>query len=79
MDVLITGNELFYIFLYVAHYAVSFSLLGIVGWHLSFWQVTIFACLPIYLLKQTTNIFQLQSAASKIASLDLTNREEKID
>ncbi len=78
MDVLITGNELFYIFLYVVHYAVSFSL-SEMGWHLSFWQVAIFACLPIYLLKQTTNILQLQSAASKIVSLDLANREEKTD
>ena len=76
MDVLIAGNELFYIFLYIAHYAVG-SQLSLFNWNLSLWQVALFICLPFYLLKQTTNILQLQSSARKIASIDLSNRDKK--
>ena len=75
MDVLIVGNELFYIFLYIAHYAVGFQLSWL-NWNLSVWQVALFICLPFYLLKQTTNILQLQSSARKIASMDLARSPE---
>jgi len=74
MDVLILGNELFYILLYLNFYLVSFSL-AINNWTLSIWQLLIMIILPIYLLKQTTNILQLQSAAQEIAAIDLENRE----
>ena len=76
MDVLILGNELFYIFLYLAYYAIGFSL-SWMGYSLTIWQIAIFLCLPIYFLKQVTNLLQLQSAAIKIAAIDLADREEK--
>ena len=74
MDVVIVGNELFYILLYLAYYLVGFSV-SLIIFNLDIWQVLIIICLPIYLLKQVTNIMQLQSAAKQIAALDLVNRE----
>ncbi|MGF1538951.1 MAG: CDP-alcohol phosphatidyltransferase family protein [Pleurocapsa sp.] len=69
MDLLILGNELLYIFLYLAYYiiGVQFSLFQ---WEVNIWQVAIALCLPIYLLKQLTNILQLQSSAIQIAAID---------
>lgn len=75
MDLLILGNELFYIFLYLAYYAAGFSL-SWMGYSLTIWQAAILLCLPIYSLKQLTNLLQLQSAARKIAAIDLANRKE---
>ena len=75
MDVLILGNELFYIFLYLNFYFVSFSF-AVNNFNLSIWQLLIIACLPIYFLKQATNIFQLQSAAQEIAKVDLNSRHK---
>lgn len=75
MDVLILGNELFYIFLYLTYYAAGFSLFWM-GYSLTIWQAAILLCLPIYSLKQVTNLLQLQSAAGKIAEIDLANRKE---
>ena len=75
MDVLILGNELFYVLLYLNFYLVSLSfLLG--GWDLSLWQILIIIVLPIYLLKQATNVLQLQSAAQEIARVDLENNNK---
>jgi len=73
MDVLILGNELFYILLYLAFYLVSFTL-SLNSFNFSVWQLAIIVCSPIYLLKQVTNILQLQSSAQQIADIDLENR-----
>jgi len=75
MDILILGNELFYIFLYLNFYLVSLSL-RINNWNLNLWLLLIIICLPIYLLKQATNIFQLQNSAMEIAKIDLINRHD---
>lgn len=75
MDLLILGNELFYIFLYLAYYSAGFSW-SWMGYSLTIWQAAILLSLPIYLLKQLTNLLQLQSAARKIAAIDLANRKE---
>lgn len=74
MDVLILGNELFYILLYLAYYIVGFNI-SLFQWDVNVWQVAIAVCMPIYLLKQATNILQLQSSAIQIAAVDSTNRE----
>ena len=73
MDILILGNELFYILLYLNFYLVSFSF-AIDNWTLSIWQILIIIFLPLYILKQATNILQLQNAAQEIAAIDLNNR-----
>ena len=72
MDVLILGNEVFYIFLYLNFYlaGVAFNL---AGWQVDVWQLLLIISLPIYLLKQATNILQLQAAAQEIAKIDLAN------
>ncbi len=74
MDLLILGNEVFYILLYLNFY--------LIGWNFTFgnfnfdlWQLLIIICLPIYCLKQATNILQLQSAAQEIAKIDLINHQ----
>mgnify|MGYP003492943373 CR=1 FL=1 len=76
MDLLILGNELFYLLLYLDFYLVGMSL-NLAGWQTNIWQLALIVCLPIYLLKQTTNILQLQTAGQEIAKLDLDNRESK--
>ena len=77
MDSLILGNELFYILLYL-----NFYLLGINfyfgTWNINIWQLLLIVCLPIYLLKQITNILQLQASAQEIANLDLLNSENNV-
>lgn len=75
MDVLILGNELFYIFLYLNFYFVGLSF-TINNFNLNIWQLIIIISLPIYFLKQATNIFQLQSAAKEIAEIDLSNLDK---
>jgi CDP-diacylglycerol--inositol 3-phosphatidyltransferase len=72
MDVLILGNELFYILLYLAFYLVGFTL-SLSSFNFSIWQLAIIVCSPIYLLKQVTNVLQLQSSAQQIAAIDLEN------
>jgi CDP-diacylglycerol--inositol 3-phosphatidyltransferase len=76
MDLLILGNELFYLLLYLDFYLVGMSL-NLAGWQTNIWQLALIVCLPIYLFKQTTNILQLQTAGQEIAKLDLDNRESK--
>jgi CDP-diacylglycerol--inositol 3-phosphatidyltransferase len=76
MDLLILGNELFYLLLYLDFYLVGMSL-NLAGWQTNIWQLALIVCLPIYFLKQTTNILQLQAAGQEIAKLDLDNRESK--
>ncbi len=76
MDILILGNEVFYILLYLSFYLVGVNIyLG--SWQLTLWQLLLLICLPIYLLKQATNVLQLQASAQEIASLDLINSEKK--
>ncbi|MBE9047701.1 CDP-alcohol phosphatidyltransferase family protein [Pleurocapsales cyanobacterium LEGE 10410] len=70
MDLLILGNELFYLLLYLSFYSVG-SNFTLTIWKLSLWQWLILVCLPIYLLKQITNVLQLQNAAQEIARIDL--------
>jgi CDP-diacylglycerol--inositol 3-phosphatidyltransferase len=74
MDLLILGNELFYLLLYLDFYLVGISL-NIVGWQTNIWQLLLLVSLPIYLLKQGTNILQLQAAGQEIAKLDLVNNQ----
>ncbi|MFM2313795.1 MAG: CDP-diacylglycerol--glycerol-3-phosphate 3-phosphatidyltransferase [Cyanobacteriota bacterium] len=76
MDVLILGNELFYLLLYLNFYLVGMSL-NLAGWQTNIWQLSLIVCLPIYLLKQATNVLQLQAAGQEIAKLDLDHRESK--
>ncbi len=76
MDLLILGNELFYMLLYL-----NFYLLGIniyfASWQINIWQLLLIICLPIYLLKQVNNVLQLQVSAQEIANLDLINSEKE--
>ena len=74
MDLLILGNELFYILLYLNFYLMG-SKFSLINFNLDIWQLLLIICLPIYLLKQATNIFQLQAAAQEVAALDLVKRE----
>ena len=69
MDILILGNELFYILLYLNFYLVGF-IFTFSDVTLNIWQLSIAVCLPIYFLKQATNVFQLQNAAREIARID---------
>lgn len=70
MDILILGNELFYIFLYLNFYLVSWSI-EVNSLDLNIMLFLTIFCLPIYLLKQATNLLQMQSAAQEIAKIDL--------
>ncbi|MEL6500542.1 MAG: CDP-alcohol phosphatidyltransferase family protein [Cyanobacteria bacterium J06623_1] len=78
MDLLILGNEVFYILLYL-----NFDLIGIefnlAGWQTDIWQLLWIVCLPIYLLKQATNILQLQAAAQEIAKIDLMHHQDRAE
>jgi CDP-diacylglycerol--inositol 3-phosphatidyltransferase len=69
LDLLVIGNELFYILLYISFYATGLKF-SLFNWDLSLWQSLTFLCLPLYILKQITNIIQLQVSAQKIAELD---------
>jgi CDP-diacylglycerol--inositol 3-phosphatidyltransferase len=76
MDVLILGNELFYLLLYLNFYLVNMSL-NLAGWQTNIWQLLLIVTLPIYLLKQATNVLQLQAAGQEIAQLDLVSGQSK--
>ena len=76
MDILILGNEVFYLLLYLNFYLVGISF-EIINWQTNIWQLAIFIILPIYLLKQATNVLQLQAAAIEIAELDLVNSQHE--
>ena len=76
MDLLILGNEVFYILLYLNFYLIGFGS-NLSSFDVNIWQVLIICCLPIYLLKQATNIFQLQSAVKEIARIDLSNLDKE--
>ena len=75
MDLLIAGNELFYILLYLNFYLVGLNF-SLTGWNINLWQLLLIFCLPIYLLKQATNVSQLQASAQEIAKLDLIQSQE---
>ena len=72
MDLLILGNEVFYLLLYLSSYSVGVSFyLG--NWQFNLWQLLLIICFPVYLLKQITNVLQLQESARVIADYDLNN------
>lgn len=75
MDLLIVGNELFYLLLYLNFYLVDRSL-NLAGWQTNIWQLLLIVIVPIYLLKQATNVLQLQAAGQEIAQLDLASTRE---
>jgi CDP-diacylglycerol--inositol 3-phosphatidyltransferase len=77
MDILILGNEVFYILLYLNFYLIGFNF-TVGNLNFDLWQLLIILCLPIYCLKQATNILQLQSAAEEIAKIDLINHQENL-
>lgn len=72
MDTLIFGNELFYMLLYLCYYIQGSNLLV---HSIDFGQILWWIIFPIYLLKQITNIAQLQASAVRIASADLQQRQ----
>ena len=75
MDILILGNEIFYLLLYLNFYLVGTSF-NLINWQTNIWQFSILLVLPIYLLKQATNVLQLQAAAREIAELDLVSTQQ---
>lgn len=76
MDLLILGNELFYMLLYLNVYLLGINIY-FASWQINIWQLLLIICLPIYLLKQVTNVLQLQVSAQEIANLDLINSEKE--
>ena len=76
MDILILGNELFYILLYLNFYLTGLNFAFDV-WNISLWQLLIIISLPIYLLKQITNVLQLQASAQEIANIDLIKSDDE--
>ena len=76
MDILILGNELFYILLYLNFYLTGLNFAFSI-WNISFWQLLIIISLPIYLLKQITNVLQLQASAREIANIDLIKSDDE--
>ncbi len=78
MDLLILGNEVFYILLYLNFYLIGIEF-NLAGWQTDIWQLLLMFCLPIYLLKQATNILQLQAAAQEIAKIDLLHHQDRTE
>ena len=76
MDILILGNELFYILLYLNFYLTGLNFAFAI-WNITFWQLLIIISLPIYLLKQITNVLQLQASAKEIANIDLIKSDDE--
>ena len=74
MDILILGNELFYILLYLNFYLTNWHL-NINNFDIAILLWLIILCLPIYLLKQVTNLLQMQNAAQEIAKIDLQENQ----
>ena len=72
MDILILGNELFYILLYLNFYLVGMSF-SVNSFNIDIWKSLLMFGLPVYLLKQATNVLQMKSAAQEIAKVDLAN------
>ncbi len=72
---LITGNELTFILVYIFYYTAPageiWQTLQMVGW-----QSIIWICLPLFLLKQLTNILQLGLSADATAKIDLPDQKE---
>ena len=67
MDTLIVGNEFFYILLYLNYYL---RMSEPFAHALQLCQLLLWLTVPIYLLKQVTNIVQLQASAVCIAVAD---------
>ncbi|MEM7589923.1 MAG: CDP-alcohol phosphatidyltransferase family protein [Cyanobacteria bacterium P01_A01_bin.83] len=75
MDLLILGNELFYLLLYLSFYSIG-VVFYVGNWQLDLWQLILIICFPVYLLKQITNVLQLQESAQAIANFDLNNQDD---
>ena len=75
MDVLILGNELFYVLLYLYFYLASWQIM-LGDWQIKPMAIAFITCIPIYVLKQATNVLQLQNSAQEIAKLDLGDRDK---
>ncbi|MEM7758091.1 MAG: CDP-alcohol phosphatidyltransferase family protein [Cyanobacteria bacterium P01_A01_bin.40] len=75
MDLLILGNEVFYLLLYLSFYSVGVSFY-LSNWSLNLWQLLLIVCFPIYLVKQITNVLQLQESAQAIVNYDLNNQDD---
>ncbi len=75
MDMLIVGNEVFYLLLYFLYYFKTSWFSWMDGsWNLPL--VALLVCLPFYILKQATNVFQLVEAARAIAQVDQAQHEQ---
>lgn len=77
MDLLILGNEVFYLLLYLNFY-VTWLTLNIGAIEVNLLHLLAIICLPIYLLKQLTNVLQLQAAARQIAEFDISSLSKDI-
>ncbi|MEM8720863.1 MAG: CDP-alcohol phosphatidyltransferase family protein [Cyanobacteria bacterium P01_G01_bin.39] len=75
LDLLILGNELFYLLLYLSFYSVG-VIFYVGNWQFDLWQLLLIVCFPVYLLKQITNMLQLQESAQAIANFDLNNHDD---
>ncbi len=75
MDILILGNELFYILLYLNFHLIDWSF-KTNNFDLNILSLLIIFCLPIYVLKQATNFLQMQNAAQEIAKIDLKENNQ---
>lgn len=76
MDLLILGNEVFYILLYLNYYVTDLNF-GLNTKEISLLLLFIIICLPLYLLKQLTNVLQLQASARQIAEFDLISYDRE--
>lgn len=77
MDILILGNELFYILLYLGFYLNEWSFSFNI-WNIGFLPLLTIVVSPIYLLKQITNVLQLQTSAQEIAKIDLIKNNSEV-
>ncbi|MGD1920927.1 MAG: CDP-alcohol phosphatidyltransferase family protein [Pleurocapsa sp.] len=75
MDILILGNELIYILLYLNFHLIDWSF-KTNNFDLNILSLLIIFCLPIYVLKQATNFLQMQNAAQEIAKIDLKENNQ---
>ncbi|MCP4402534.1 MAG: CDP-alcohol phosphatidyltransferase family protein [bacterium] len=78
LGLLWVGKELVYISLYILYYTGD-GRRSWLTWDLGFWQIALLVCLPLYVLKQFTNILQLKSSVSHIAALDAVKHTKQSD
>ena len=71
----VTGNEIVYIIMYIFSNTRGTPITWFSG-GLGLWHILLILCLPIYVLKQITNVQQLISSIRKIAGIDAGNYEK---